>query len=865
MITSPVHAFKNILNRLRPHHVYDMVEFRILFEKFRNILKGNNRVLELIAELEDKISGDYIFDIHYLQKTTSALSEELYRVVSNLNILSGNKYSVLFDIHSRIQLKLDTILEGKSAIAEAPFVVRLDEIDRDDEELVGGKNAVLGEIRNHLRFDTPDGFAITAAAYHEVIKHNALMPKIRGIFQPGKADKPQLSEKEREEAVERLFKTVTIPPALSKSIVYELKNLYKKRKRKPYLAIRSSAVGEDESARSYAGQFRSMLNISADKIVPAYISIITSRFKHLPYSSDIILHDSDSDLPMAVSVQEMIRAKAAGVAYSLDPAAATHDRMIISAVFGLGIPVVSGTANSDLFYVSRLHPSEIIEKKIVKKETMEVPVAHGGTEVISVPGKLQRQPSVSDRQVIQIAEIAFVLERYFKKPQDIEWAVDENDQIHILQSRPLIMSARPQKKHEKLLDSLNQYQVLLNKQGIIANRGIAAGKVYVVSEDMDAEAFPLGAIAVAQHSSPKLAPVIRKTAAIITDVGSSTGHMATLAREFGVPAIIGAGNATSILHTDMEITVDAQENIVYKGIIGQLLEYEIKGEDIYIDMPEYKVLRRILKRVAPLHLIDPGSKDFTGENCRTFHDIIRFSHEKAVLELINLNISSRRFPDIEPKALQLPIPLGLKVIDIGGGLTPLEKKQGKISPEDVISLPMKATLQGLTAPSMWSTDPVELRFGDFMSSITRYSDSDKKLAYQGENLAVISDNYMNLSLRLGYHFNVIDAYISRNINDNYIYFRFVGGVTEDERRHRRALVIKSILEKNNFKVTVKGELVVGSIKKSSEPELKKILNTLGKLIGFTRQLDAKMQSEESVSYYTNSFFELHDKNIPLKE
>ena len=167
---------------------------------------------------------------------------------------------------------------------------------------------------------------------------------------------------------------------------------------------------------------------------------------------------------------------------------------------------------------------------------------------------------------------------------------------------------------------------------------------------------------------------------------------------------------------------------------------------------------------------------------------------------------------------------------------------------------MKALLAGLSAPHVWNTDPVNMGFGEIMSSITRFSVTDNKLAYQGQNLAVISDNYMNLSLRLGYHFNVVDAYLSPHTTDNYLYFRFVGGVTESERRNRRAIVIKTILEKNDFKVVVRGDLVVGKIKGIPSSVVEKTLTQMGRLIGFTRQLDAKMQSDESILYYTDSFF-----------
>ncbi|MGD8414565.1 MAG: PEP-utilizing enzyme, partial [Candidatus Latescibacterota bacterium] len=365
---------------------------------------------------------------------------------------------------------------------------------------------------------------------------------------------------------------------------------------------------------------------------------------------------------------------------------------------------------------------------------------------------------------------------------------------------------------------------------------------------------PIGAIAVTKQTTPRLTSIIRKAGAIVTDVGSSSGHMATVAREFGVPMIVDTGDATNVLAPGQEVTVDAEENTIYEGIVSELLEYEMAAEDVFRDFKEYQMLRRILRRVAPLSLIDPASAEFSTKNCRTYHDIVRFTHEKAVQFLTNLNISSHRFRGIKSKRLQLPIPLGLSVVDLGGGLRESANADKVVSVDAVESTPLNAILEGLLTPGIWSTQPSQLGFGDLVSSMTRYKMTDRTSEYQGTNLAVISGSYMNMSLRLGYHFNVIDTYVTENAADNYIYFRFVGGVTENERRHLRALAIREILAKLNFKVTVNGDLVVARLKQWEATEISRVLREIGRLIGFTRQLDTQMQSQESVHKCFRAFF-----------
>ena len=154
-----------------------------------------------------------------------------------------------------------------------------------------------------------------------------------------------------------------------------------------------------------------------------------------------------------------------------------------------------------------------------------------------------------------------------------------------------------------------------------------------------------------------------------------------------------------------------------------------------------------------------------------------------------------------------------------------------------------------------------MQFGldDFVSSVTRYSIMNDTNGYQGQNLAVLSECYCNINLRLGYHFNVIDTYVSDNTDDNYIYFRFVGGVTESQRRQLRAILLKRILENMDFKVTVSGDLVIARLKRWETVRIVKILETLGKLIGFSRQLDTQMQSEESVEHYVDAFQKIQQR------
>ena len=276
-------------------------------------------------------------------------------------------------------------------------------------------------------------------------------------------------------------------------------------------------------------------------------------------------------------------------------------------------------------------------------------------------------------------------------------------------------------------------------------------------------------------------------------------------------------------------------------------------EEAFEESYEYRLLRRVLKKITPLNLVDPHSKNFTPPACRSFHDITRFVHEKAVEELASLSYHRRSYSDKPGRKLKADIPLDLVIIDIKDGLI-VGNDPAIVTCDQIRSIPMRTFLNGLLSPGAWSREPMSVDFRSFMSSLTRtFSSQQTNPQYVGQNLAVISQHYLNINLRLGYHFNMIDAYLSEQVNDNYAYFRFLGGVTDPQRRSRRAQLIYETLARNDFNVDLRGDLVIGRVKKLGLPMMKKKMFLLGQLVGFTRQLDVKMTSDEQIDRFAKEF------------
>jgi pyruvate,water dikinase len=813
-------------------------EFATVFKRFRRILFLNNRVLEKIAEMERMLGGEYIFDQTFLNQVVVSLTEGVREVVYTLNALAADQYAGLYDRFTVIADHLADLLTGGPGPLGHLMMLDVKQIHRDLDHLVGAKSANLGEIQANLGLKVPDGFALTTAAYFRFMEANDLFGKIPAIVSE------QSSVEEQAAKIGTLFHLAKFPAEIEKALRDKVAGIEEKASAPLRFAVRSSAVGED-GTRSFAGQFLSLLNIPAAEVTKACIKVMGSRFtahllRYLGPTADV------HEVPVAVSIQIMIAAKAAGVVYTRNPNSPEDESLSISAITGTGQGVVGGMKDADQYTVGRENTFPLLMSRIRAKRSREEWTASSTATDRESDGLHRGSSVLTARQLHKIAEAAMLLEKNFEGPQDIEWAFTDAEQLVILQCRSLKMAHKPLPPAEELAEELHRAPVLMADHGQVAQLGVAAGRVLVVASDTRPEDFPVNSIAVCRYASPQISEIVRRAAAVITDIGSPTGHLATIARELRTPALFGTGIATKVLADGMEITIDVEEKKVYGGIIAGLLSLKLSQDAPLADYPEMRTLRRLLRLVAPLNLHDPANPGFRQENCRTFHDILRFCHEKAVEALIALHSSAEiAIPQDRGKILGIPIPIKLRVIDLGGGAA--EIQQNNFAPTDILSRPFNALLRGMLNQTAWDRETVPFGFKDLMTSMTRPLAAFSQGAhYTGENLAIIAENYCNLSLRLGYHFNVIDAYLDEEPDDNYIYFRFVGGMAEKQKRERRLELIARILTSLHFKIDRQGDLLVGKAKMLAAEHMEAILTNLGELVAFTRQLDALMVDDATV-------------------
>jgi len=501
--------------------------------------------------------------------------------------------------------------------------------------------------------------------------------------------------------------------------------------------------------------------------------------------------------------------------------------------------------------VSRHPEGTILDKKISIQEKMLVNGEAGKLKEVMVPEDKIGKQCLTDEHIKTLAKHALTLENYYGSPQDIEWAVGSDRKIYILQSRPLRMLMNTT-SGVCLPTRFEGYNIILDK-GVIACKGVGFGKAFILKDDEELKEFPEGAVLIAKHTSPKFVTIMNKASAIITDVGSATGHMASLSREYQIPTILDTEVSTSIIQNGQEITVDAINCNIYEGQVSELIEYARNKKEPFKETHLFKTLGKVLKWVVPLNLTDPESETFKPEHCKTYHDITRFAHEVAMQEMFRIG-EDRDIEDTHTIDLLAGIPVGVHLLNIDGGV---KENLKKATFKDILSIPFIALLKGMKSMRWPGPPPVDAKgfLGMLAHSASVPEEQLKETAKK--SFAVVSKNYVNFSIRLGYHFSMIEAYAGENINDNYIKFFFKGGGAAVDRRLRRVRLIKEILKEMGFRVSIKEDVMNAILTKYKQSTIEDKLTVMGKLTAYTKQLDMAMFNDAVTDMYVEQFIKEH--------
>lgn len=777
---------------------------RFLFRAFRRILELNTRALERMAQMDRALGGEYVFDTAFLQTAVRDLGGLAHRVAYHLNGMTGEAEVALYDAYLTVKDALEDILSGGLGPLAGRNALGFAELGWEAEPLAGLPAAALAVLGHQLGLPAADGLALTVTGLARLRSDPA--------------------------------------PAAEAGLARELADLNARHGGPGPLEVVLC-----EALPAAPGRVLATVAVADPAgLLPALRALLAEH----PAPEAPLAASSQAARPLAAAVLRRVPALLTGFMQTLAFAPALPPAILVQAGHH--------AADQDRYWIERTAPHALLRSRLAVKPLDALLVQRRPLAVSK--GRLLRGSAwLSPERLARLADLGLAAERALGAPHLLRWALTPDGEAVLTGVEPLTgnlpdphaPNGAQGNGHEAMPGPADR----LLAGGRTACGGVGAGAVLAVDDATAPRDVPLGAVGVARAASPGLSRLVPRLSALLTEVGSPASHLGTVARESRVPALFGLPGALSLAPGSL-VTVDADQAQVYAGMQHGLLHQAAAAALETGPEPEVQVLRRLLRHIRTLNLHDPESPDFKAERCRTLHDVIHYAHERAVQSLLDIGSTAGIGGTTglgAPRRLAEESPFLVEILDVGGGLAPGE---GPAPLDQVASAPLRAFLDGLLLRGMWRQAPARLGLGDIFGGMDR---SARMLAapprHAGANLAIAAADYVNLTLRLGYHFSVIDALATPRPEHNAVYFRFVGGFADPERRERRAELLRKALESLGFRAKRQADLVVGRLKLLEQGQVLAVLRFLGALTAYTRQLDTELVADADVARFMAAFQE----------
>jgi pyruvate,water dikinase len=819
---------------------------RHAYECLRNLLNQNTLLLERMSKIEEDLRF-YLPTSPYIQSGISRLVDETLLLTEDLNVLSQGRFASLYRTFDRIRRELtqqfSTLTSDRRLI---PLTLSLSRVVKAPRGLAGNKAYNLSRVAEALPEHVPPGFVVTTEAYWRFMHEGGLFAAVMPDLQQLEAIQDPDSLRNRLETIRKRILNTPIPGEIEQEIL---------RRARPESgqagwAVRSSAEGEDGHF-SFAGQFESLLNVPEHEALNAYRQVIQSRFHPRAYLYRRELNLLEIDTPMAVLFLGLVEARSAGVLYTRDPNDRNKGCMLIQSVWGLAQDLVTGRMEGDRFSVARSSAEKTLGERIQPKLRRLVADRKGGLRTEQIADEEAKRSSLSQSDRKLLWEMGHALERHFKTPLDIEWVIDPEGKVWVVQARPLLT----QDQKAEVLPQTPVGEKPILEGGITIMEGRASGPLIRVEAATLPKKVPAGSILVVPVATPEIATLLPFLAGFISESGTPTSHAARLLRERRpkIPTLFDVEGALSALEGEETIGLDATHRRIYRG-------------SPWPEPPEKKAERDprpeaswekdpLCKRIFPLNLTDPASPRFRADGCSSLHDIIRFVHEKAVETVFDFGDRHAGSRKQKARRLQTDFPLNITVLDLGGAFGDEVQGQGPVAPSQIASIPFQATWQGMADPEMSWAGRQQVSLKGFtsvlVSSMATSGSGARKLGDQ--NYLLVARDYMNMNLRLAYHYTMVDALVGESAENNFVNFRFRGGGAGADRRELRAKFLSEILRRSRFAVDRRGDLVTAWFRRYPRARCEEALAMLGRLMACSRQLDMLIANTRIAHDYAERF------------
>lgn len=814
--TSPVKQEKGGLQSFWRYRLMEIFTPGLLlrhkYAAFREVLRLDSQALDLLADLESHIFGQNPADHYRVSYLCHQIIDLVGSMADQLYTMNPPAYRKLLEKHAELAAAIQVLLVPGMPQSGSLYILPLEKA-ADLPELAGGKAANLSAA-GRVGVTIPRGFVITANAFHRFIDDNNLEKECATRLQLVQADDNETIIRITGE-LQELILDAEVPADVAAQIELQVESLQPVE----LLAVRSSALAEDGQV-SFAGQYASELDVPPLEIIAAYKRVIAGKYCPRAISYRIRHGLSDADTAMAVLVIPMIQPRTSGVVYTLDPASsAAADSLGVYAVAGLAEGLVDGSRTPEKYYLAR-----------------------------ESPPYSEQHPVTPDNSLVKMTELQQLkswglrLEAHFGCPQDVEWALDD-DGLTVLQSRRLHQKKDPLPAIVQPVDLSN----LLYSELHCASAGIACGPVFHAPTGKTFADIPAGSVVFTTTLRPALSQFLDRIAGVIAASGSRASHFASVARERGIPVLVGG---KIDLPAGQVVTVDAASGRIFNGCVNTVLQTGKCNPNKDFPVAKYA---QLAVHTTHLNLTDPEGDNFTPIDCRSLHDIVRFCHEKSVQEMFRL-VGRKGRGLGKARKLNTDLPLVMYILDLDN-LKP-GRADTTIALEELSSLPMQACWQGMADPRIhWDPSQHHVDWDNFDQISSGIFSLDSQLL---ASYAIVSQEYLHLNIRFGYHFSIVDAICGAQANTNYLNFRFKGGGAAEKQKLFRLQFIDQVLTTFGFETSVRGDMLDATFARAPLAATKCALTRLGMLLAATRLMDVRLTSTQQVQEEAEIFIRLVD-------
>jgi pyruvate,water dikinase len=792
--------------------------------RYQDLLAPYDEAMDLMAEFELIEHSNATVDMDAIKRLYDRLQLAVQKMIVALGDLGDHRCDDLLKIHQHFDRHTTPLFDPALSLPSHPILVSLEDIRADMAPLVGHKAAHLAVIGNEIELPVPQGFVLTAKAFDRFMEANELPGLIDAYLRDLAPEHAGLID-ERCEAIRRLILQAPVPRDIEDATRDKLNQWCEARGESPFAAVRSTAIGEDSEV-SFAGQFATLLNVPAASVLEAYKEVLASK-----YNPGAILYRmrcglDDRTTPMAVIVMAMISSRASGVVYTRNPSRPEQTDLQISAIRGLGEYLMSGDTASHVFGVCR-RTGRITTRHAAQQSHWVTTLPEGGTRLERMPQEDQAHPPIDDATARCLADWGERLEKHFGSPQDVEWAIDAAQHLYLLQSRSLGLDAPPPSEPIDVLP-LERLPVI-HSGGRTACSGIVAGRIYHAGQ-AHSEAIPADSILVIPKAAPGYAPTVARVRGVIAAKGSAASHLASVAREFGVPMIVDTGPNDDRWIQGQWVTLYADKVTVYAGRIPTIEGQPSPRPSDPFESPVRRRLRALSNRIT--HGSRPSAREATPmpENVHTIQDLLRQAHRFAMETL-----------HTRPPEIGNPVQIIHWTEDNVATDFNRQNASGNHVPStvDQTTTTHQAGQQFLQA--LWSG----------LSWSPHKTTAGRRLGVDG--YALMAATSLHVAMPLESQQALIDVCRPPKHKTDHIRLRVVGGAGPYYRRCLRTRFLAEILGALGFALRIKGALLDASVMSGGMGNSRDLLHQIGRLLAFSRGMDRALVGPWALKDLRNTF------------